>query len=94
MVGDIKQSIYAFRQARPELFMEKYESFDKAFGEAEKGALVDGSEKAEEDETRDDSTRVEKDHNGQLVVMNTNFRSRKEVLDSVDMVFEAVMHRA
>lgn len=94
MVGDIKQSIYAFRQARPELFMEKYESFDKAFGEAEKGALVDGSEKAEEDETRDDSTRVEKDHNGQLVVMNTNFRSRKEVLDSVDMVFEAVMHKS
>jgi ATP-dependent helicase/nuclease subunit A len=94
MVGDIKQSIYAFRQARPELFMEKYESFDKAFGEAEKGALVDESEKAEEDETRDDSTRVEKDHNGQLVVMNTNFRSRKEVLDSVDMVFEAVMHKS
>ena len=76
MVGDIKQSIYAFRQARPELFMEKYESFDKAFGEAEKGALV------------------EKDCNGQLVVMNTNFRSRKEVLDSVDMVFEAVMHKS
>lgn len=76
MVGDIKQSIYAFRQARPELFMEKHESFDKAFGEAEKGALV------------------EKDCNGQLVVMNTNFRSRKEVLDSVDMVFEAVMHKS
>lgn len=112
MVGDIKQSIYAFRQARPELFMEKYETFNKAFGEAEKGALVDGSEKAaladgteksvsvdesekvEEDETRDDSTRVEKDCNGQLVVMNTNFRSRKEVLDSVDMVFEAVMHKS
>ena len=27
MVGDVKQSIYRFRQARPELFMEKYESF-------------------------------------------------------------------
>ena len=94
MVGDIKQSIYAFRQARPELFMEKYESFDKAFGEVEKGALVDESEKAEEEETRGDSTRVEKDCNGQLVVMNTNFRSRKEVLDSVDMVFEAVMHKS
>ena len=26
MVGDVKQSIYKFRQARPELFMEKYEN--------------------------------------------------------------------
>ena len=27
MVGDVKQSIYRFRLARPELFMEKYEAF-------------------------------------------------------------------
>ncbi|MCR4740143.1 MAG: helicase-exonuclease AddAB subunit AddA [Lachnospiraceae bacterium] len=27
MVGDVKQSIYAFRMARPELFMQKYERF-------------------------------------------------------------------
>lgn len=27
MVGDVKQSIYKFRMARPELFMEKYESY-------------------------------------------------------------------
>jgi len=27
MVGDVKQSIYKFRQARPELFLEKYESY-------------------------------------------------------------------
>ncbi len=27
MVGDVKQSIYRFRQARPELFMEKYSSY-------------------------------------------------------------------
>ena len=29
MVGDVKQSIYRFRMARPELFQEKYESYTK-----------------------------------------------------------------
>lgn len=29
MVGDVKQSIYRFRLARPELFMEKYENYPK-----------------------------------------------------------------
>ncbi len=29
MVGDVKQSIYKFRLARPELFMEKYKSYSK-----------------------------------------------------------------
>ena len=28
MVGDVKQSIYKFRQACPELFLEKYENYD------------------------------------------------------------------
>jgi len=32
MVGDVKQSIYRFRQARPELFLEKYNSYEKEEG--------------------------------------------------------------
>ena len=28
MVGDVKQSIYKFRQARPELFLDKYETYE------------------------------------------------------------------
>ena len=30
MVGDVKQSIYKFRLARPELFLEKYQAYDAA----------------------------------------------------------------
>ena len=29
MVGDVKQSIYRFRQAKPELFMEKYKTYNQ-----------------------------------------------------------------
>ncbi|HZK71978.1 MAG TPA: 3'-5' exonuclease, partial [Clostridia bacterium] len=32
MVGDVKQSIYRFRQARPELFLAKYNSYSKEEG--------------------------------------------------------------
>lgn len=32
MVGDVKQSIYRFRQARPELFLEKYNSYPEEKG--------------------------------------------------------------
>ena len=54
MVGDVKQSIYRFRLSRPELFMEKYETY-----------------------SREDSDR-------QRVDLHKNFRSREEVLGSVN----------
>ena len=36
MVGDVKQSIYRFRQARPELFMEKYDRYSATTGDDRK----------------------------------------------------------
>ena len=32
MVGDVKQSIYRFRRANPEIFLQKYKRFDRAEG--------------------------------------------------------------
>ncbi len=62
MVGDVKQSIYRFRLARPELFMEKYQSYT--------------SEESSE----------------QKIDLHKNFRSRTEVVDSINQVFYKIMH--
>ncbi len=40
MVGDVKQSIYRFRQAKPELFLEKYNSYPVEDGEKNKKIML------------------------------------------------------
>ncbi|MCQ2499997.1 MAG: helicase-exonuclease AddAB subunit AddA [Lachnospiraceae bacterium] len=60
MVGDIKQSIYGFRKAKPELFLEKYHAYREA----------------------DHATRID---------LKQNFRSRQEVLSSVNVLFQRLM---
>lgn len=62
MVGDIKQSIYRFRNANPELFMEKYNEYS-----------------------------TEATAKRRRIDLSTNYRSRMEVIDSVNAVFERVM---
>jgi len=64
MVGDVKQSIYGFRLACPELFIEKYNSYD----------IEPGPESA-----------------GRKILLNANFRSRHQVLDIANHVFERAM---
>lgn len=61
MVGDVKQSIYRFRQADPTIFTEKFNRF------------------------KDNPT------SGKLIVLKENFRSHKEVVDSVNFVFRHLM---
>jgi len=61
MVGDVKQSIYKFRLARPELFMEKFASYSTKEGPYRR------------------------------IDLNQNFRSRTEVIDSVNVLFEQLM---
>lgn len=65
MVGDVKQSIYKFRQARPELFLDKYENYSM-------------------------NKEVGKDLKIKLF---KNFRSRKNILDFTNLVFDNIMSK-
>lgn len=60
MVGDMKQSIYRFRNANPEIFKQKYDTYAKG----KDGIKID---------------------------LNKNFRSRKEVLDNINELFDSIM---
>ncbi len=61
MVGDVKQSIYKFRLARPELFLEKYNTYQTEEG------------------------------NCQRIDLSQNFRSRAQVIHTVNEVFSRMM---
>ena len=61
MVGDVKQSIYRFRNANPNIFKEKYINYQNNNG-------------------------------GKKIDLLKNFRSRKEVLDSINDIFNLVMN--
>ena len=63
MVGDVKQSIYKFRQAMPELFLEKYKTY----------SLDSPNEK------------------GLKIQLFKNFRSRENILDFTNLIFEKIM---
>lgn len=65
MVGDVKQSIYKFRQAMPELFISKYKTY-----------------KNKENKSENDNLKIQ---------LFKNFRSRKNVLDFTNLIFENIM---
>ena len=62
MVGDVKQCIYKFRQARPEIFAQKENIYSYS------------------------------EENGKLILLSHNFRSRREVLNSVNDIFLPIMN--
>ena len=60
MVGDIKQSIYRFRNANPNIFKNKYDNYSNHQG-------------------------------GEKIDLLKNFRSRREVLDNINLFFEFIL---
>ncbi|WBW99258.1 helicase-exonuclease AddAB subunit AddA [Oceanirhabdus sp. W0125-5] len=64
MVGDVKQSIYKFRQANPKLFMDKYERYS-----------------------------IEEEGKYRKILLYKNFRSRENIVNSVNFIFELIMSK-
>ena len=60
MVGDIKQSIYRFRNANPYIFKNKYDMYSSH-------------------------------NNGMKIDLNKNFRSREEVINNINLMFNHIM---
>ena len=65
MVGDVKQSIYKFRQAMPDLFLSKYKTYQLK-------------------ETK-------KDEDNLKIQLFKNFRSRENVLNFTNLIFQDIM---
>ncbi len=59
LVGDVKQSIYGFRHAKPQIFIDKQTSYH--------------------------------DDMHEVIYLSNNFRSRKEVVDGVNLIFSKLM---
>lgn len=69
MVGDVKQSIYKFRLANPELFIDKYNCY------------------------RTGDLESQGENHNELICLHNNFRSRKNVVNTVNDLFGQVIHK-
>ncbi len=94
MVGDIKQSIYRFREAKPELFLEKYKKYElvkEEFTQQEILKHIEDGDTPKENVFHVAMSKKEMSQKGQKVKLFQNFRSRREVLDLCNWVFEQIM---
>lgn len=92
MVGDVKQSIYKFRLARPELFLEKYHTYSPCLPE-QTAAPRDSEPKgdAEQSAAAGSSAGAARQPGAVRIDLSKNFRSREQVVEAVNDVFSRLM---
>lgn len=91
MVGDVKQSIYRFRLAAPNLFMQKYLAYRR---HGENGRHI-ATSAAEADKAAELAAEpvlpAQQADAGVRIDLAANFRSRREVVDAVNYLFRQIM---
>lgn len=99
MVGDVKQSIYKFRLACPELFINKYDRYTEyshkpSAWEGHLQAALSSEGQFQTVPASDEQTQGVLDSGGVKIELQTNFRSRENVLECTNDVFFRIMNPA
>ena len=98
MVGDVKQSIYRFRQAMPEIFMEKYLSYRTLSA----GDSVSDETGCSDPSESGDSYKNKSEYSGPgisgvlpgiKILLYKNFRSNSRILDFINIIFGSIMSK-
>ena len=98
MVGDVKQSIYRFRQAMPKLFLDKYARFETVGTDTK--CLINMSNDVEKQSSTKSDMKSETNSdcpkclNGRKIQLFKNFRSRDNVLDFTNLIFKDIMSKS
>jgi len=87
MVGDVKQSIYKFRLARPEIFMEKYDTY--VINDA--NTVQGGNVGLDDNVVQDDNAVLVCGAKKVRIDLSMNFRSRREVTDATNFICSQLM---
>ena len=91
-VGDVKQSIYSFRNARPDLFMRKFYNY-RTDGPGDSSLCGGPEEDILYSETGQPLLEDKPYLKGRRIDLHCNFRSRPELLDGVNAIFKRIMRR-
>lgn len=94
MVGDVKQSIYKFRLAEPELFLHKYEAYgqeERRYRRQQELAKENRAEAVGPAVAASEEMTVQQPLRSRRIDLNLNFRCKGGVIAITNQVFQGIM---
>ncbi|MCL2861821.1 MAG: UvrD-helicase domain-containing protein [Firmicutes bacterium] len=83
-VGDVKQSIYGFRNSNPKIFVKRYERYCSTHNDCES--------EFENQKNSDNNSKLQTPNpNKSVIELNTNFRSQSGILEFCNDLFSSIM---